>query len=69
MHNKCGQSVSARFPIRNGQIQGSIASLALCSVYLDLFIKEFMNLGVGCPGGCPYIIVVVYADDVFLKAM
>ena len=37
---KWGQSVSSRFGIRNGTRQGSMASPALWSVYLDLFIKE-----------------------------
>ena len=65
---KWGQSVSSRFPIRNGTRQGSMASPALWSVYLDLLIKELRNLGVGCHVGGLYMGVVVYADDVLLMA-
>ena len=65
---KWGQSVSDRFMIRNGTRQGSMASPALWSVYLDLLIKELRNLGVGCHVGGLYMGVVVYADDVLLMA-
>ena len=65
---KWGQSVSSRFQIRNGTRQGSMASPALWSVYLDLLIKELRNLGVGCHVGGLYMGVVVYADDVLLMA-
>ena len=65
---KWGQSVSTRFGIRNGTRQGSMASPALWSVYLDLLIKELRHLGVGCHVGGMYMGVVVYADDVLLMA-
>ena len=65
---KWGQSVSARFSISNGTRQGSMASPALWSVYLDLLIKELRRLGVGCHVGGLYMGVVVYADDVLLLA-
>ena len=65
---KWGQSVSSRFGIKNGTRQGSMASPALWSVYLDLLIKELRQLGVGCHAGGLYMGVVVYADDVLLMA-
>ena len=65
---KWGQSVSSRFKIRNGTRQGSMASPALWSVYLDLLIRELRQLGVGCHVGGLYMGVVVYADDVLLLA-
>ena len=65
---KWGQSVSSRFGIRNGTRQGSMASPALWSVYLDLLIKELRKLGVGCHVGGLFMGVVVYADDVLLMA-
>ena len=63
-----GQSVSSRFTISNGTRQGSMASPALWSVYLDLLIKELRELGVGCHVGGVYMGAVVYADDVLLMA-
>ena len=63
-----GQAVSSRFPISNGTRQGSMASPALWSVYLDLLIKELRQLGVGCHVAGMYMGVVVYADDVLLMA-
>ena len=65
---KWGQSVSSRFPISNGTRQGSMASPALWSVYLDKLIQELRELGVGCHVGGVYMGVVVYADDVLLMA-
>ena len=65
---KWGQSVSSRFGISNGTRQGSMASPALWSVYLDLLIKELRELGVGCHVGGLFMGVVVYADDVLLMA-
>ena len=65
---KWGQSVSNMFNISNGTRQGSMASPALWSVYLDLLIKELRQLGVGCHVGGLYMGVVVYADDVLLMA-
>ena len=63
-----GQAVSSRFPISNGTRQGSMASPALWSVYLDLLIKELRQLGVGCHVAGMYMGVMVYADDVLLIA-
>ena len=65
---KWGQSVSSRFKIRNGTRQGSMASPALWSVYLDLLIKELRQLGLGCHVGGIFMGVVVYADDILLMA-
>ena len=65
---KWGQAVSSRFRISNGTRQGSMASPALWTVYLDLLIKELRELGVGCHVGGLYMGVVVYADDVLLLA-
>ena len=63
-----GKSVSSVFTISNGTRQGSMASPALWSVYLDLLIKELRQLGVGCHVGGLYMGAVVYADDVLLMA-
>ena len=52
----------------NGTRQGSMASPALWSVYLDLLIKELRQLGVGCYVGGIFMGVVVYADDILLMA-
>jgi hypothetical protein len=57
---KWGQSVSSRFNISNGTRQGSMASPALWSVYLDLLIKELRQLGVGCYGGGIFMGVVFF---------
>ena len=65
---KWGQSISTRFAITNGTRQGSMASPALWSVYLDLLIKELRELGVGCHVGGLYMGAVVYADDILLLA-
>ena len=61
-----GQSVSSIFKISNGTRQGSMASPALWSVYLDLLIKELRKLGVGCYVGGLFMGVVGYADDLLL---
>ena len=60
--------MSSRFSISNGTRQGSMASPALWSIYLDLLIKELRLLGVGCHVAGMYMGVVVYADDVLLMA-
>ena len=65
---KWGETVSSRFKISNGTRQGSMASPALWSVYLDLLIKELRQLGVGCYVGGLFMGVVVYADDILLMA-
>ena len=65
---KWGKSVSSVFNISNGTRQGSMASPALWSVYLDHLIKELRELGVGCHVGGLYMGVVVYADDILLMA-
>ena len=65
---KWGKSISSRFGIKNGTRQGSMASPALWSVYLDLLIKELRLLGVGCHVGGLFMGAVVYADDVLLMA-
>ena len=65
---KWGETVSNRFKIGNGTRQGSMASQALWSVYLDLLIKELRQLRVGCYVGGLFMGVVVYADDILLVA-
>ena len=65
---KLGKSVSSVFTISNGTRQGSMASPALWSVYLDHLITELRQLGVGCHVGGLYMGVVVYADDILLMA-
>ena len=65
---KWGKSVSSIFQISNGTRQGSMASPALWSVYLDLLIQELRQMGVGCHVGGLYMGAVVYADDILLMA-
>ena len=60
------RSVISTFSISNGTRQGSMASPALWSMYLDNLIKELRQLGVGCHVGGLFMGVVVYADDVLL---
>ena len=59
-----GRSVSSKFSISNGTRQGSMASPALWSIYLDLLIKELRLLGVGSHVAGMYMGVVVYAEPV-----
>ena len=59
--------VWSRFKLRNGTRQGSMASPALWSVYLDVLIRELRQLGVGCHVGGLYMGVVVYADEELCK--
>jgi hypothetical protein len=59
---------SDTFPISNGTRQGSVASPAFWSVYLDPLFTELREAGVGCHIGNLYMGVVGYADDLLLLA-
>jgi hypothetical protein len=59
---------SDTFRIRNGTRQGSVASPAFWSVYLDPLFAELRAAGIGCHVGNKYIGVVGYADDLLLLA-
>ena len=60
--------VSDTFRITNGTRQGSVASPAFWSVYLDPLLKELRAKGIGCHIAGMYMGVVAYADDIVLLA-
>ena len=59
---------SSPFGISNGTRQGSVASPAFWSVYLDPLLALLRESGVGCHVGGVYVGVVGYADDILLRA-
>ena len=59
---------SSTFAIANGTRQGSVASPAFWSVYLDPLFAELRNAGVGCHLAGLWMGAVGYADDVILLA-
>ena len=59
---------SSTFGIANGTRQGSVASPAFWSVYLDPLFSELWREGVGCHLGGLWMGAVGYADDVILLA-
>ena len=59
---------SDTFGISNGTRQGSVASPAFWSVYLDPLFSQLREAGVGCHVAGLYVGVVGYADDLLLLA-
>ena len=59
---------SKTFNISNGTRQGSVASPAFWSVYLDPLFSQLREAGVGCHVAGMYVGVVGYADDLLLLA-
>jgi hypothetical protein len=59
---------SSTFGIANGTRQGSVASPAFWSLYLDPLFKELRAAGVGCHLAGVFVGVVGYADDLILLA-
>ena len=59
---------SSTFTIANGTRQGSVASPAFWSVYLDPLFAELRKEGVGCHLAGMWMGAVGYADDVILLA-
>ena len=59
---------SDTFGISNGTRQGSVASPAFWSIYLDPLFSLLRERGVGCTIGGLYVGVVGYADDLILLA-
>jgi hypothetical protein len=59
---------SDTFSIENGTRQGSVASPAFWSVYLDPLFARLRESGIGCRIGGVYVGVVGYADDLLLLA-
>jgi hypothetical protein len=59
---------SDMFDISNGTRQGSVASPAFWSVYLDPLFTELREAGVGCHVAGVFVGVVGYADDLLLLA-
>ena len=56
------------FNISNGTRQGSVASPAFWSVYLDPLFSQLREAGIGCHVAGMYVGVVGYADDLLLLA-
>ena len=59
---------SSTFSIANGTRQGSVASPAFWSVYLDPLFAELRGEGVGCHLAGLWVGAVGYADDIILLA-
>lgn len=59
---------SSSFGITNGTRQGSVASPAFWSVYLDPLFSKLREEGVGCHVAGVYMGVIGYADDLILLA-
>ena len=59
---------SNTFGIENGTRQGSVASPAFWSVYLDPLFTRLREAGFGCHVGGVYVGVVGYCDDLLLLA-
>ena len=59
---------SSSFGIKNGTRQGSVASPAFWSIYLDPLFALLRESGYGCNVGGVYMGVVGYADDLLLLA-
>ena len=59
---------SSTFNISNGTRQGSVASPAFWSVYLDPLFSELRREGVGCHLGGMWMGATAFADDVLLLA-
>ena len=59
---------STTFGISNGTRQGSVASPAFWSVYLDPLLSDLRREGIGCHVAGLYMGVVGYADDLLLLA-
>jgi hypothetical protein len=59
---------SGTFTIGNGTRQGSVASPAFWSVYLDPLFSELRRKGIGCHLGGVWMGAVAYADDILLLA-
>ena len=57
---------SETFSIRNGTRQGSVASPAFFSVYLDEILTELRNLNLGCRVGGLWMGATIFADDIML---
>ncbi len=56
------------FKISNGTRQGSVASPAFWSLYLNPIFHQLRSSGIGCHIGGLYVGVVGYADDLLLLA-
>ena len=62
------QCTSSTFRISNGTRQGSVASPAFWSVYVDPFFRELREGGVGCHIVGIFVGVIGCADDIILLA-
>ena len=66
---RCGRGcTSTTFKISNGTRQGSVASPAFWSVYLDPLFSLLRRDGVGCHVGGVFMGAIGYADDLILLA-
>ena len=57
---------SDNFKIQNGTRQGSVASPAFFSAYLDGILKDLRNLNLGCRVGGVWMGAAIFADDIIL---
>ena len=57
---------SDTFSIKNGTRQGSVASPAFFSVYLDGLLDELRKLNLGCHVGGWWMGAAIFADDIIL---
>ena len=63
-----GNSLSDPIGVSNGVRQGSVLSPILFSVYLDDFLEDLSQSGVGCYWGHMFAGALCYADDLVLLA-
>ena len=59
---------SENFSIKNGTRQGSVASPAFFSVYLDGILEELRKLNLGCRVGGVWMGAAIFADDIILMS-
>jgi len=59
-------ALSAQFAVFSGVRQGSCISPAIFNVFMNVFIKQLKQLGVGCHISSLFLGCILYADDLLL---
>ena len=59
-------ALSAQFAVFSGVRQGSCLSPAISNVFMNVFIKQLKQLGVGCYISSLFLGCILYADDILL---
>ena len=59
-------ALSAQFSVFSGVRQGSCLSPAIFNVFMNVFIKQLKQLGVGCYISSLFLGCILYADDILL---